>query len=97
MNSVCAGCTSLKKAYFTKLSNTGGGWNFAFQNCTSLELVDFHLATAVPAIGSGMFTDSNDTFQIVVPDELYDAWITATNWSARASQIVKYSEYTPSN
>ena len=68
-----------------------------FNSCSSLELVDYHLATAVPAIDSSAFNGTNTTFQIVVPDELYDTWIAATNWSARSSQIVKYSEYTPAS
>lgn len=91
-------CTSLKQVYLPKLSSTqSNSLNRCFSGCTSLELVDFHLATAVPAISTITFNNTNNTFQIVVPDALYETWIAATNWSAYASQIVKYSEYTPSN
>jgi hypothetical protein len=38
------------------------------------------------------FTNSN-TWKIVVPDNLYDQWIAATNWSTFASRIVKASEF----
>ena len=94
---MCRGCTSLKRVYLTKYSDTAKTIGRAFWDCSSLELIDFHLATAVPKVASNTFNNSNTTFQIVVPDELYDTWITATNWSARASQIVKYSEYTSAN
>ncbi len=30
--------------------------------------------------------------KIVVPDSLYDSWITATNWSTYADYIYKVSE-----
>ena len=30
--------------------------------------------------------------KIIVPDSLYESWITASNWSDFASQIVKESE-----
>lgn len=35
-----------------------------------------------------------NTITIVVPDSLYDEWITKTNWTLYASAIVKASEYT---
>jgi len=96
---ICVGCSSLKRVYLSKLNNTGlgGRLSFAFDGCTALELVDFHLATAVPAISTNTFQNTNSTFQIVVPDALYTQWISATNWSALASQIVKWSEYTPAS
>ena len=61
-------------------------------SCKNLELVDFSEATAIPIFGTGMFNDTNSTFQIVVPDALYDDWIGASNWSTYASKIVKASE-----
>ena len=59
--------------------------------------MDFSQAIAVPAIESNTFSNTNSTFQIVVPDALYSSWIAATNWSALSSQIVKASEYTPAS
>lgn len=94
MSSCFDGCTNLKRAYFPKLSNIGYVANQnMFKGCTSLELVDFHLATAVPKIESNTFQNTNNTFQIVVPDELYETWIAASNWSALSAQIVKWSDY----
>lgn len=101
--SAFSGCTSLTTVYLSKLSNTdaGGGASLGlsstFKGCTHLELVDFSQATAVPTIESNTFSNTNSTFQIVVPDALYSSWIAATNWSALSSQIVKASEYTPAS
>ncbi len=48
--------------------------------------------TSIPTLSS---TDAfqNGSGKIVVPDNLYDEWIAATNWSTYASRIVKASEY----
>ena len=35
---------------------------------------------------------TNENLKIIVPDELYDTWIVATNWSTYANKIVKASE-----
>lgn len=95
------GDINLKKVYLNKLSymtGTASSWNWlgAFMNCSSLELIDFSEATAIPAFeDNSTFSGASSTFKIVVPDALYDQWIVATNWSAYASHIVKKSEYTP--
>lgn len=68
-----------------------------FSGCTSLEVVDFDGIQSIPPIETNTFQNTNSTFQIVVPDALYDDWIVATNWSTYASQIVKASEYTPAS
>lgn len=96
------GDTNLKKVYLNKLSYVTGttisyNWLSTFKNCSSLELIDFSEATAIPAFSDNQtFTGASSTFKIVVPDALYDQWIVATNWSVYASHIVKASEYTPS-
>ena len=64
----------------------------AFYNCGSLDLADFRKVKVVPTLGSSNF--NKGTSKIVVPDDLYDEWIAATNWSSLASKIVKASEYT---
>ena len=88
-------CTSLTSVDLSSLSSVGtNGMGYSFYNCTALQEVKFNNATAIPAISSNTFQNTNSTFKIVVPDALYDQWIVATNWSARASQIVKASEYT---
>ena len=62
--------------------------------CSALEVVDFSEATAVPTLHSvNTFQNTNNPFQIVVPDALYDQWKAARNWSSFANQIVKASEY----
>ena len=87
-------CTSLTNVDLSSLSSVGtNGMYSTFQGCTALQEVKFNNATAIPAITSNTFNNTNSTFKIVVPDALYSQWIVATNWSARASQIVKASEY----
>ena len=52
---------------------------------------DFSNSTVVPSItNSNAF---NGSFKIVVPDNLYEEWIAATNWSSHASKIIKASEF----
>ena len=84
-----AQCNSLKQVYFPKLSYTkSSALAYCFGGCESLELIDFHLATAIPNIETTTFNATNDTFKIVVPNYLYDQWKIATNWSNYANQIV---------
>lgn len=85
--------------YLSKLSSAEStGLGSAFSGCTHLELVDFSQATAVPALSNiSTFSNTNNTFKIVVPDALYNDWIAASNWSTYASQIVKASDYTPAS
>ena len=72
---------------------TSIGINNAY-NCYNIILHDFRNAESVPTLGTNCFYNVNPNMKIVVPDELYDTWIAATNWSAVASKIVKASEYT---
>lgn len=67
----------------SSLSSVGEyGLGSAFQGCTHLELVDFSQATAVPSLSStSTFSNTNNTYRIVVPNALYNQWIAATNWS----------------
>ena len=39
------------------------------------------------------FSNTNDTYKIVVPDSLYDTFIVATNWVAIADHIMKQSDW----
>jgi hypothetical protein len=64
----------------------------AFYDMCSLAVADFRKVTKVPTLGTSNFNKGNP--KIVVPDNLYDEWIAATNWSSLASKIVKASEYT---
>ena len=86
------GCTSLKRI---KMNASSGSWGSSmFNGCTSLELVDVTGSTGVPQLENvNNFSDTNDTYKIVVPDSLYDTWIAATNWASIASHIMKQSDW----
>lgn len=67
----------------------------AFQNCAVLQRVNFTEHSQIPTLTSSTLQGLNfskERFQIVVPDELYDAWVLATNWSNNAKYIYKASE-----
>ena len=65
----------------------------AFHYCVTLTKYDFSQATAVPTLGNvNAFSEINKICKIVVPDNLYDQWIAATNWSTYADYIYKASE-----
>ena len=64
-----------------------------FYNCYSLIKYDFSQVTAVPTLSNtSAFKNINKICKIVVPDNLYDQWIAATNWSTYADYIYKASE-----
>ena len=70
----------------------------AFKNCLSVVSYDFRTHTSVPTLSStGAFSSIPSDCKIVVPDALYDEWISATNWSTYASQIFKASDVFPSD
>lgn len=64
---------------------------YALGEMYSLRLLDFRRCQQIPT-NQGNNTIPSDTI-VVVPDELYDEWIIATNWSAIASQLMKASDY----
>ena len=66
----------------------------AFYNCYGMAYYDFRASKSVPTLSnSNAFYNIPSICKIVVPDDLYDSWIVATNWSSRASNIVKASEF----
>ena len=83
------GCTSLATVYLSKLSSAAAtGLYMTFNGCTHLELVDFSQATSVPSLSNiNAFQNTNNYYRIVVPNALYNQWITSTNWSTFASHI----------
>ena len=93
MDYTCQNISTLKNVILKNFSGNGVGMWYTFRGCTGLELVDCSLATSVPSIQTNTFDSTNNTFKIVVPDALVDSWKTATNWSARASQIISVSDY----
>ena len=72
--------------------------NSAFSSCFYLAVFDFHNHQSVPQLAStSAFTSTPSTKKIVVPDNLYESWKTATNWSSTTnnivSSIIRYSDY----
>ena len=64
-----------------------------FYNCSSLIKYNFSQVTAVPTLVEvSAFSSINKICKIIVPDNLYDQWIAATNWSTYADYIYKASE-----
>lgn len=88
-------CISLTKVKIKNMSETTMElWYYMFENDYTLKYIDLSEVTQVPIIKSGTFYPSymaND-FEIIVPDALYNDWISATNWSNLAEHIVKASE-----
>lgn len=94
MKSAFSGCTALKTVDLSKLSSVGtDGLDGTFSGCTALEIVLFQSATAVPTITETTFSNTNETFKVIVPDALYEDWVAADNWSNISEQIVKVSDY----
>ena len=94
MKNTYSGCTSLKTVDFSKLSAVGtDGLNGTFNGCSALEIVLFQSSGAVPAISENTFANTNDTFQIIVPNGLYDDWVAAENWNSLSGQITQLSDY----
>ena len=84
-------CTSFKKyiapSTLTKINIIG------FSNCSGITEYDFTALTSVPTLAStSAFTDINPNCRMIIPDDLYDTWSTASNWSSYASYMVKESE-----
>ena len=86
--------SSLVKFVFPAVESISLFW--VFMSNTACLLYDFSAVGSVPVIDDGEFLEINDNCKIVVPDELYDSWIVAENWTTFADYIVKASEYTPS-
>ena len=57
-----------------------------------VEAYDFRNCSKVPSITSSPFQGIITGCKIIVPDELYDEWTTATNWTTVANYIYKASE-----
>lgn len=88
LSSTFSGCTALRTV---KLYNYRGTLSTTFQNCANLEWVDFHLTTSVPTLSNTTtFSGTNNTYRIIVPNALYNDWISASNWSY--SSIVTHIE-----
>lgn len=85
-------CYSLASVVIPKNVTSIG--NNAFYSCYGMYYYDFSQCTSVPTLGnSAVFTSISSTCKMIVPDDLYDTWIAATNWSSHKSKIVKASEF----
>lgn len=66
---------------------------YAFSGCRFLTKYDFSKCLSVPALANtNAFQYINALAKIIVPDNLYDEWIVATNWATYADYIYKASE-----
>ena len=94
MKGTFSGCTSLKSVDFSKLSAVGtDGLDGTFNGCSALEIVLFQNSAAVPAITETTFASTNDSYVIIVPDALYENWISAENWTGISSHVTQVSAY----
>jgi len=66
----------------------------AFSYWYGAKYFDFTKHTAVPTLANAnAFSNTPTDCKIVVPDDLYSTWVGASNWSTRASQIIKESDW----
>lgn len=85
-------CKMLQKIYIPPKVTTINA--SAFQNCSALQLCDFRNHTSVPTLAnSNAFSGIPDTCKIVVPYELFRAWVTSTNWSSLSEKIIDSNRY----
>lgn len=86
-------CCNVRKFIASKRLNSIGV--IALGNMSACRICDFRRCEQVPSLANtNAFSNLNAQTTIVVPDSLYDAWVSATNWSTYADRIVKSSEYT---
>ena len=79
------GCSFTSIAFPENLTSIG---TYAFENCSNCEIFDFRRARAVPCLlAANAFYLTSTTKEIIVPDNLYDDWIVANNWSSDDNNI----------
>lgn len=67
--------------------------NNTFSNSSGITEYDFRSYTAVPTLSSaGAFSNISFICKMIVPDDLYNDWIAASNWSGMADYIVSANE-----
>lgn len=90
-NSCFNNCYSLKSIEIpTTLTNIG---NNAFNYCYSLLILDFSQFNSIPTTGTYPIQNAK-SLKVIVADELYESWITDSNWSSYSTLIYKVSEIT---
>lgn len=94
MQSTFSNCSALETVDMSKLSSVdSNGLSATFDGCTSLEFVLFKNSAAIPDITETTFANTNDTYKVIVPDDLYENWISASVWSDISSHVTKVSDY----
>ena len=78
----------------TMSSNITSIGNSSFSNCSRLVKVDCSNCIQIPSVNNNSFNSTSANLKIIVPDALYNDWITTSGWTNYASKIVKASEYT---
>lgn len=89
------GCYAMASILIPK--SVSGCSDYAFDFCYGMAYYDFSQHTTIPGIGSNTFKSIPSDCKIIVPDNLYDSWIAATNWSSHASKIIKKSDWDAQN
>ena len=68
----------------------------AFSTCSSVFYYDFSQHISIPTLGNAyVFNVNAPDYKIIVPDNLYEDWITAANWSNVniVNHIIKKSDW----
>ena len=82
-------CYYLRKVELRNVSEALIGNEEWFSGCHNLRVVDFRTATGVPTLNScDAFIYADEEVTIVVPDDLYSLWVSATNWCAITNAII---------
>lgn len=87
-------CSALVDVDLSKLSHASStSINGLFNECRQLSVVSLSAATSIPGIATNTFpTDAqNPNYKVLVPAELYDQWVVATNWINISAHIVPTS------
>ena len=92
-----SGCSSLQNKKLKFRGTMNYIYQGAFSNIYIPVIYDFTRHTSVPIlVATSAFNKINALTKIVVPNSLYDTWITASNWTTYASYIIKESDYNAS-
>ena len=93
LTNVIRGCYSI--TYFEVPAQVKEIGQHAISDTPSLRILDCRRCKQVP-LNKGFNSIPTEAI-VVVPDALYDEWISATNWAAIADQIIKASDYESQN
>ena len=88
-NQTFAQCRNVEYIVCPSPTNVG---IFGSYNC-ALRKLDFSKCKSIPTCSSGIFNSIYcNLLKIIVPDELYDTWLTTSNWGGYKKYIYKASE-----